>query len=123
MSDVPRSVIALRFENVLAWAGSPVDSPHGTPNSVIDRWRAFLGDCEDALEGRKLIPFWRSKDGRGINLKRVFTEPRMFDLVLWMQGSAAGPYLEKGEPASAANISELNCLLGGEAFMFSIWSN
>ena len=78
---------------------------------------------EDALEGRKLIPFWRGKGREGINLKRVFTEPRTFDLVLWIQGTAAVPYLEKGELANATNLRTLEQLLGGQVFMFSMWSN
>src|SRR5947208_7893227 len=35
--------------------------------------------------------------GRGSNVRRVFIEPRTFDLVLWVQGSAAAPNLEAGE--------------------------
>jgi hypothetical protein len=34
---------------------------------------------------------------QGVNLRRVLLEPRDFDLVLWLQGSAAMPYLEPGE--------------------------
>jgi hypothetical protein len=91
---------------------------------VVDKWLAFLNDCEDALNGKKLIPFWRSKeDGTGINLKRVFTEPRLFDLVMWVQGTAALPYLEKGELTTGANMEELDQMLEGDLFLFSIWVN
>ena len=74
-------------------------------------------------QGKKLIPFWRSKDGRGINLKRFFTEPRTFDLVLWVQGTAALPYLEKGELTTGTNMEELDRLLEGDLFLFSVWVN
>jgi hypothetical protein len=91
---------------------------------VVDKWLAFLDDCEDALNGKKLIPFWRSKEeGTGINLKRVFTEPRLFDLVMWVQGTAALPYLEKGELTTGANMEELDQMLEGDLFLFSIWVN
>ena len=31
-----------------------------------------------------------------MNLRRVFTEPREMDPILWVQGTAAAPYLEAG---------------------------
>ncbi len=60
-------------------------------------WQEFLGEAERILAGKKLLPFWRGDAKRGINLRRVFTEPRTLDLVLWIQGTAALPYLEAGE--------------------------
>jgi hypothetical protein len=60
-------------------------------------WRRFLDEAEAVLNGKKLIPFWRGNTDRGINLMKAFTEPKDFDLVLWVQGTAALPYLEDGE--------------------------
>ena len=57
-----------------------------------------LDDAEAVLEGRKLVPYWRFT--KGINLKRVFTEPKPFDLVLWLAGPGVRPYLEAGEMIS-----------------------
>ena len=62
-----------------------------------DQWMTFLAEAEALLNGDKLAPFWRSyPDGasRGLNLRRIFEEPRRFDLVLWLQGTAAVPFLE-----------------------------
>lgn len=60
----------------------------------------MAGKCSwrgrDILEGKKLIPQWRLNDGRGINLKKVFAEPRALDFILWAHGALAIPYLEKG---------------------------
>ena len=65
---------------------------------MVKGWTiTFLDEADEILAGRKLIPFWRDAGGRGINLRRVFVEPRDFDLVLWVQGTAAAPYLEAGE--------------------------
>ncbi len=61
----------------------------------VDRGLIFLDDFEALLQGRKLLPHWRL--AQGINLRRVFLEPSTFDLTLWIQGSAAIPYLEDGE--------------------------
>jgi hypothetical protein len=64
---------------------------------MVTSWLIALDEADSILKGKKLIPFWRGKeDGRGVNLRRVFTEPRTFDAIEWFQGTAATPYLEKG---------------------------
>ncbi len=63
----------------------------------IKLWHDLLNDSEAALKGQKLVRFWRGDGTKGINLKRVFEEPQAFDLILWIQGSAAIDYLEEGE--------------------------
>lgn len=63
----------------------------------IKLWHDLLKDSEAALQGKKLVRFWRGDGTKGINLKRVFEEPQTFDLILWIQGSAASDYLEEGE--------------------------
>lgn len=90
---------------------------------VIDAWLAFVADGRDVLEGRRLVPFWRGTGGRGVNLKRVFNEPQPFDLVLWVQGTAAAPYLEQGPLANANTLRQLERLLGGQLFLFAVWVN
>jgi hypothetical protein len=60
----------------------------------LDTWLAALDDFDAVLDGRLLLPHWAL--AKGINLKRVFEEPRRFDLVLWVTGHAAAPYLENG---------------------------
>ena len=90
---------------------------------MIDAWLAFVADGRDVLEGKRLIPFWRGSGGQGVNFKRVFDEPQPFDLVLWVQGSAAAPYLERGPLADANTLRQLERLLGGQVFMFAVWVN
>ena len=76
-----------------AWRGAiPVTT---FTQDQVDRGLIFLDDFEALLQGRKLLPHWRLE--QGINLRRVFLEPSTFDLTLWIQGSAAIPYLEDGE--------------------------
>lgn len=89
---------------------------------MVDTWMAFLSEAEALLDGRKLVPFWRA-DPRGVNLRRVFFEPRTFDLVLWVQGSAAAPYLEEGEKTSPATWAQFQRAFGGEFFLFAVWFN
>ncbi len=90
---------------------------------MVDEWRRFLDDLDALLAGRKLVGHWRIGDGRGINLRRVFTEPTDFDLVLWLQGSAAAPYLEPGTVVGHEVWDRLQRVFRGEFIGFSIWFN
>jgi hypothetical protein len=98
------------------------------PNAAITKemvveWKNFLDEVDALLAGRKLIPFWRTNDDRGINLRKFFLEPRPFDLVLWIQGSAAAPYLEKGVLTSADVWRRLDQTFQGNFIGFAIWFN
>lgn len=95
---------------------------------MIDTWLAALDEAERVLAGKKLVPFWRGKDkDRGVNIRRVFTEPTQLDPILWIQGTAATPYLEKGPITDFANpetIRQLNNTFGGVNFIgFAFWFN
>ena len=102
---------------------------------MVDSWQEVLKEMEDLLEGRLLVPFWRetfrvfgpaapvAKTGRGINLKRVFEEPRRFDLVLTLQGSAVMPYLEEGPLSLPETWGGLARVFRGQFFGFALWFN
>jgi hypothetical protein len=95
---------------------------------MIATWLKTVDEADQVLEGKKLIPFWRgAKDKRGINLSRVFMEPRDIDPILWVQGTAATPYLEDGtitEFANARTLREINDTFGGMNFIgFAFWFN
>jgi hypothetical protein len=92
-------------------------------DEMVQGWMQFLDEADAVLDGKKLIPFWRSRDGRGINLRRVFTEPTRFDLVLWFQGTAATPYLEEGELTSPDTWRRFQRIFRGEFFTFAAWFN
>jgi hypothetical protein len=87
----------------------------------IAAWKRFLDEAEAVLEGEKLLPHWRVKDGRGINLKRVFEQPRTFDLVLWAHGAAAVPYLEEGQLVTPETARSLNGAFQGRFLAFAVW--
>jgi len=89
----------------------------------IDNWLGFVDDVEQMWKGNLLVPHWRVADGKGINLKRVFTEPQTFDAVMWAQGTAAVPYLEEGETIDIESLQELWDLFGGNLFGFAAWFN
>jgi hypothetical protein len=95
---------------------------------MVAIWLETLDEGEQILQGKKLIPFWRGTvDGRGVNLRRVLTEPqKTFDPLEWAQGTAAAPYLEKGpitKLADPATGARFNQAFGGpfNAIGFGFW--
>jgi len=90
---------------------------------MVDGWLGFLDEAETILAGEKLVPFWRANDERGVNLRRVFTEPSRFDLVLWVQGTAAAGYLEEGPQTDRRVWERLRRVFGGQFIGYAIWFN
>lgn len=90
---------------------------------MISAWTGLMGKIEKILSGELLVAFWRTDDSRGINVRRVFTEPRTLDLVLWIQGTAAAPYLEQGPRTEIESWRSLQSAFGSELPGFAIWFN
>lgn len=90
---------------------------------MVLAWTIGLEEAQAIIEGKKLVPFWRDADGKGVNLRKAFLEPREFDLVLWVQGTAAAPYLEKGDVTSKEVWFKLLNAFGPRLFGFVIWFN
>lgn len=90
---------------------------------MIAGWKEFLDEAEAILAGRRLVPHWRLAPGRGINLRRVFLEPRTMDPVRWLQGAAVVPYVEAGDCTDPEFWGRLNRLFRGQFFGFAIWFN
>lgn len=87
----------------------------------IDSWLAALTEAEEVLEGRKLMPHWRFQ--KGINARRVFTEAKNFDLVLWITGQSVLPFLEDGPVADGAAFSQADRIFGGDLLLYAFWFN
>jgi len=95
---------------------------------MIDNWLQTLAETEQILAGKRLLPFWRGKAGVGVNLRKAFLNPpKKIDLILWVQGTAATPYLEKGTITNLADpktIARLDRVFGGARFFgFAFWFN
>lgn len=97
--------------------------PVQVSEEMVEAWQVFLEEAEALLAGRKLVPHWRVRDGRGVNLRRVFAEPTTLDAVLWVQGSAATPYLETGELTQPEVWGRLQQVFRGNFIGFAIWFN
>ncbi|MGL4495501.1 MAG: hypothetical protein ACRCXM_13120 [Beijerinckiaceae bacterium] len=87
----------------------------------VDAWASALDEFEGILEGRILMPHWRYE--QAIDFPRVFTEPRPFDLVLWMTGHAAIPYLREGQAISSRTFWEWQRVFGNNFAGYMVWFN
>ncbi|MCB1490086.1 MAG: hypothetical protein KDJ86_15260 [Bauldia sp.] len=87
----------------------------------IAAWRAVLDQAELVIDGKKLVPHWRFD--KGFNLARVFEEPQAFDLVLWLTGPAALPYLEDGPVTTTQDWEAMVGAFEGSFGVSAIWYN
>ena len=92
-------------------------------DAMVRGWLEFLDEFDAILAGRALVPFWRGDEALGVNVRRVFTEPGPLELVLWVQGTAAVPYLERGRITDPALYERLGRVFRGEFLGFAIWFN
>jgi hypothetical protein len=97
------------------FASVPVDAAR------IAAWYEVLDEVDLILDGQKLVPHWRFS--QGIDLYRVFEEPRTFDLVLWITGPAALPYLENGPISTSEEWARMTEAFQGSFLLFALWSN
>ncbi len=96
----------------------------GVTQERVDAWLRMLDEADAILAGQKLIPFWRGDNPKlGLNLRRAFTQPAPFDLFLWMQGTAATPYLEEGPLTDPEVWRGWRDAFSGEALGFSLYFN
>lgn len=115
-------------DNDLEWIPNPDQQSAVTEiqfdKEMVDGWYSFLDEAEAILKGEKLVVFWRGTDeNRGVNLYRVFHEPRDFDIVLWIHGSGAAPFLEKGEVSSPETWRRFERIFRGDFIGFATWIN
>jgi hypothetical protein len=87
----------------------------------IDAWMAALDEADSILDGRVLVPHWRFT--RGIDLKEFFEAPRSFDLVMFITGSGAVPYLRDGPITSQQRWTEITAAFEGNFFAYALWFN
>lgn len=95
--------------------------PAAVTEQTVAAWLDFLDRFEAILDGKLLLPHWRLT--QGINLRRVLEQPRTFDVMLWIQGAAAVPYLEDGPIAGRETWEPIMQLMGGDFWVYFVWFN
>lgn len=88
-----------------------------------EAWLLFLDECDDLFAGRKVLRFWRGDGSQGIDVVKVFDQPQEFNLLYWIQGSAAAPYLREGEFTSDGTWNRLVDVFDDRVFRYSFWFN
>ena len=103
--------------------GMPVDE------ELAESWQTLLSELSAVLEGDALIPYWRVPNlgererGVGINVAKWLQDPGDMDLVLWIQGEAVLPYLERGRIVDTNVVNRFQQLTSGNGLMFAAWFN
>ena len=87
----------------------------------VDGWLRALDAFDEVLDGKRLVPHWRYK--AGVDFNAIFTSPRPFDLVLWITGHAAIPYLKDGPVMSKADWAQWERIFGGQFLTYALWFN
>lgn len=128
-----KQMVALSRESWQAIEAETDDDREWIPNAqqtnpflVVDAkritaWMQVLDEADAVLDGEKLVPHWRFR--QGFNLRRVFEEPRDFDLVLWMTGPSALPYLEEGSVSTPEEWAHMTEAFEGSFGLFALWVN
>jgi hypothetical protein len=92
-------------------------------DETVAGWMSFLDQAEGVLEGRYLIPHWRFDRSQGLNIRRMFEEPRTLDPVLIIAGPGAIPYMEAGPLAPDSTMETGMGLIGGGLLGYFLWFN
>lgn len=108
------------------WVPAPGQKNTAFPGMAVtqerlDAWLAALDEFDAALDGKKLIPHWRYR--QGMDLNAFFTQPRPFDLVLWITGHAALPYLKDGPVIQQTTWAQWQRVFAGQFLTYAIWFN
>ena len=87
----------------------------------IDAWLGLMTQLDAVLDGKLLVPHWRFV--KGVNLAKVFDQPKSFDLVLWITGPAALPYLEDGPTMSDSDWGQASRIFEGNLWTYAFYFN
>jgi hypothetical protein len=92
-------------------------------DEMVMSWAKIMDQSDKLLKGEELIPFWRGEHGVGVNLRKAFMEPRDFDLILWVQGTEAMPYLETGKLSDGHIWRDAQSTFGNRFPGFALYFN
>ncbi len=116
-------------DNDHEWLPNPSQtSPFGVEITaeIAAGWQEVLAELEEMLEGRALIPFWRTPPGPegattgvGINLRRLLTDPPDLNIALLIQGASIAPYLEQGKLVTLNAWGRFGMLTRGDGLLLA----
>lgn len=96
----------------------------GLSADQVTNWRAVLAVLENLLNGDLLLAHWRfPKPDTGVNVRRLLAESRRTDLIGYVHGYAAAPYLEQGTVINEAMWLGIIRIFGGNFLGYALWLN
>lgn len=120
------AALELETDNVKEWIPNSKQTAalgFEMPAETGVAWQAVLADAEALLNGDLLVDYWRTSPTAGVNVKKMFMDPPVVDIVTWVQGSGLLPYLERGPIITANSLNQFDDLTGGNIFLFSFLLN
>lgn len=93
------------------------------PAGTGDHWLAVLDEAEALLNGDKLIPHWRFREGAGVNLKKLMLDPVPVDLAEWIHGIGLLPFAEPGVRVKPDVWRDFERLVQGDTMLFAVFLN
>ncbi len=119
-------LVALETDDDREWVPNPQQTSAlgvTVDQTLADAWQAVLTDGEALLDGRLLIRHPLLPAGTGVSVARWLENPAPLDLVGWLHGRAAYPYLARGPQMTLESWLELQRLTQGNGFAFAIFLN
>ena len=120
------AAVALETDNTYEWIPNKNQTAalgFDLPDGAAETWQAVLNDAEMLLRGELLVSFWRVEPVGGVNIKALFENPPVVDIVDWVQGAGLIPYIERGPVASSRNIRLFERMFSGDAVLFALLFN
>jgi hypothetical protein len=120
------TMVALETDNKGEWIPNENQTSAlglALPPGAGNAWLAVLADGEALLTGRLLLPYWRGPEGQGINMARLFDDPRPVSVTGWIQGWGAVPYLEQGPVVDGGSLRRFESMMFGNSGLMMVFLN
>jgi len=93
------------------------------PPDTEQMWLGVLAELELMLDGKLLVPHLTMPPEAGVNIAKWLENPNPLDLVGWLQGMDALPYVERGPVITGEAWTAFEQLVEGRGVFFALLLN